>query len=89
MKYFCVVENGYIFSVGTGSFVRGEEITADRYEEIQAVISHKPARTEMTDYRLKTDLTWEAYELPPMPDPQEDDLNADELLSILLGGDGV
>lgn len=89
MKYFCVVENGYILSIGTGEFVRGKELSEKEYREIKETITEKPSRTEMTDYRLKTDLTWEAYELPPMPDPQEDDLNADELLSILLGGDGV
>lgn len=87
MRYFVVIEGSYIIGVGKGE--RGEQITEQRYNDILAAIRAKPDVQGTTDYRLKTDLTWEAYELPPMPNPQEDDLNADELLSILLGGDGV
>lgn len=38
-------------------------------------------------YRLKTDLTWEAYDLPPEPEPSdEDELSDTQALNILLGG---
>lgn len=37
--------------------------------------------------RLKTDLTWEAYDLPPEPEPSdEDELSDTQALNILLGG---
>ena len=42
---------------------------------------------ESKGYRLKTDLTWEEYDLPPVPEPSDDDeISTDEALNILLGG---
>ena len=39
------------------------------------------------EYRLKTDLTWEEYDLPPETEPSdEDELSNDEALNIILGG---
>lgn len=81
MRYFEVIENGYILAIGQGN---GHiEIDEDRYNTILSVIRSKPPRTETTDYRLKVDLTWEPYEVePPDPDPDIDD---SELLDILMG----
>ena len=82
MRYYKTIENGFILTIGTGD--GGEEITEAEYDEIMAVIHNKPARTETTDYRLKTDLTWEAYPVePPDPDPE---LDGEDALEILLGG---
>ena len=82
MKYYKIIENGYILAVGTNT--GGEEITEVDYDEIMTVIHNKPARTETTDYRLKENLTWEEYEVePPDPDPE---LDGDDALEILLGG---
>lgn len=37
-------------------------------------------------YRLKTDLTWEAYDLPPEPEPSdEDELSDAEALNVIMG----
>ena len=37
-------------------------------------------------YRLKTDLTWEAYDLPPEPEPSDaDELSDAEALNVILG----
>ena len=37
-------------------------------------------------YRLKTDLTWEEYDLPPEPEPSdEDELSDAEALNIIMG----
>ena len=81
MRYYKAIENGYILAIGTGA--GGEEITEALYDEIVAVIHNKPARTETTDYRLREDLTWEAYPVdPPDPDPE---LDEEEALNILLG----
>lgn len=81
MSYYKQTSNGYIMAVGTGG---GTEITEAEYNEILAVIQNKPARTETTDFRLKEDLTWEAYQIdPPDPDPEIDD---SEAWDIIFGG---
>jgi len=72
MKYYKTVDNGYIISVGTGS--GGTEITEQEYAEILATIRNKPTARDGYDYRLKTDLTWEEYALPPIePEPPTDE----------------
>lgn len=82
MNFYKTVENGYITAIGTGG--RGTELTEEEYGEIMTVIHNKPQRTESTDYRLKEDLTWEEYDRPPEPEPE---LDGEELLDILLGGE--
>lgn len=83
MRYYKNVSDGYILAIGTGT--GDTEITESEYNTILDIIHNKPAATDTTDYRLKTDLTWEPYEIdPPDPDPELDDSDA---LDILLGGD--
>lgn len=65
MKYIIQINNGYILSIGTGN--SGEEITEAEYNQILDIIRNKPAATETTDYRLRTDLTWEEYAVEPQP----------------------
>ncbi len=84
MEYYRQISDGYIIAIGTG--YGGEEITEAEYNEIMAIIQNRPA-AEGKGYRLKTDLTWEAYDLPPEPEPSdEDELSDAEALNILLGG---
>lgn len=80
MKYIIVKQNGYIVSVGTGN--SGTEISEEKYNEILFVIHNKPKGTTTTDYRLREDLTWEEYEIPPIPEPEPD---ANEIVDILTG----
>ena len=82
MRYYKLIENGYILGIGTGA--GGTEITETEYAEIMTVIHNKPQDTETTGYRLKTDLTWESYAIEP-PEPSED-VDDSEALEILLGG---
>lgn len=79
-----LISGDYIVAIGKGNI--GERIAEEEYAEILAVIRTKPQRTETTDYRLKTDLTWEAYEVEPQPDPEDEEVDDSEALSILLGG---
>lgn len=51
----------------------GVEITEQEYAEILTAIRNKPTPRDGFDYRLKTDLTWEEYVLPPV---EEDDADA-------------
>lgn len=77
-------ENNKLIAIGTGA--GGIEISADEYREILSVIQNHPT-AEGKGYRLKADLTWEEYDLPPEPEPSdEDELSEAEALEILLGG---
>lgn len=83
MKYHKQVSNIYLAAIGTGP--GGVEITEDEYNAIMDVIRNRPA-AEGKGYRLKSDLTWEAYDLPPEPEPSdEDELSDAEALNVILG----
>lgn len=81
MEYYKRIEGDYITAIGKN--MGGTEITEVEYNQILAIILTKPAATETTDFRLKVDLTWEEYEVPPQPEPEP---TAEELLDILVGG---
>lgn len=84
MRYNKQTSNNYILAIGTG--YGGTEITETEYNEIMAIIQNHPT-AEGKGYRLKADLTWEEYDLPPEPEPSdEDELSEAEALDILLGG---
>lgn len=82
MRYYKHILDGYILGIGTGSGF--DEITEAEYEDIKTAIAAKPPRTDTTDYRLREDLTWEAYPVdPPEPDPEVDEAEA---FDIIFGG---
>lgn len=83
MRYYKYTAEGYIVSIGTGGM--GTKITEDEYNTILSVIRAKPKATETTDYRLREDLTWEAYEIEP-PEQEPEEIDEAEALSIILGG---
>ena len=85
MRFFAQYNNsGNLLAIGTG--YGGTEITEAEYNEIMAIIQNRPI-AEGKGYRLKTDLTWEAYDLPPEPElSDEDEISTDEAINILLGG---
>ena len=85
MRYFAQYnDSGTLLAIGTGP--GGVEITESEYNGIMAVIQNRP-QADGKGYRLKTDLTWEEYDLPPKPEPSdEDELSDAEALDILLGG---
>lgn len=85
MRYFVQYgKKNHIIAIGTGA--GGTEIAKVEYDEIMAIIQNRPA-AEGKGYRLKTDLTWEAYDLPPEPEPSDaDELSDTQALNILLGG---
>lgn len=83
MRYYKIIEDGYVLSIGTGS--GGSEITKEEYEDIISVIRSAPTAESGYQYRLKADLTWELVELPPVSEDEE--ISADEALKIILGGE--
>lgn len=81
MSYFKVSNSGYVAYIGVD--VGGEEITEAEYNEIMSVIRSKPAAAGTTDYRLKTDLTWEAYEIEPPEEDPEEEVTAEEIAAAI------
>lgn len=84
MVFFKQISDNYILAIGTG--YGGEEITESEYNTIMSVIQNRP-HAEGKGYRLRTDLTWEEYDLPPEPEPEmteeEDMRNALRILGLL------
>ena len=70
MRYYKVIEDGCVLSIGTGA--GGAEIPKEEYESILSVIRNRPVVETGFAYRLKTDLTWELYELPPVEEVEQE-----------------
>lgn len=84
MRYYKQLSDNYIIAIGTGP--GGTEITETEYNSILSTIQSRPV-SDIQGYRLRADLTWEAYDLPPAPEPSDDDeISNEEVLNILLGG---
>lgn len=69
MKYYKIVENGYIVLVGIDC--GGKEITEQEYNTIMQIIHNKPIPESGYDYRLKENLEWELCEMPTEGDISE------------------
>lgn len=80
MRYYKQIEDDYIVAIGTG--FGGTEITEEEYDNIMSIIKSAP-HEDGKGYRLKTDLTWEEYDVEPIE--VEDEPSAEELLSIITG----
>lgn len=65
MSFFKNEKNGYIESICETGYEKDGNLTESEYYEILNAIQNKPVIKNGFDYRLKTDLTWEEYELPP------------------------
>lgn len=76
MRYNKQTQDDYIIGIGTGD--GGEEITREEYEETLAVILAKPTAAEGFALRLRSDLTWEEYEVPPVEPVEPDEPVAGE-----------
>ena len=72
-KYFKLIDDDYIVLIGTGE--NAQEITQEEYEHILSVIHNRPIADDGYTYKLRTDLTWELCEIPPIP---EEDMEATE-----------
>lgn len=86
MRYYKIVEDGYIVGVGTGD--GGKRISEGEYKHLQHVIKNRPIPETGYDYRLNEDLEWEMYTLPVV-DEGEREISDSEALKIILGGEGV
>lgn len=86
MRYVKHISDEYIVGVGTGN--GGTEITREEYDDILAIIAEQPTHREGFGYLLRTDLTWEEYELPPVedPDPVEEAPTIEEMVATIKEG---
>lgn len=86
MRYSKYIIDDYIVSIGTGD--GGEEITREEYETILAAIANQPTPREGFALRLRADLTWEEYELPPVVEPETPDVEptTEEMLAAIKEG---
>ena len=84
MRYYKQIEDNCIISINING--GGDEVNVDEYYNILSIIRNRP-QTEGKGYKLKTDLTWEEYDLPSTSEPSdEDELSDTEALNIILGG---
>lgn len=76
MKYYKVIENGYIVQIGTGDFAT--EIAESEYNELLSIIQTVPKASDGYQYKLRADnLEWELVELPD-PEPIEEEATAED-----------
>ena len=78
MRYYKTIIDGYIKTVGDGNI--GEEITQTEYDNIISIITARPTPPEGKGLRLKSNLTWEEYDLP---DPESEEVTSDEIVKAL------
>lgn len=70
MRKYKELKNGIIVSVGEGAR-NGITISDSEYETILLTIQSKPTAPDGYGYRLRTDLTWEMYEMPEQTEDEQ------------------
>lgn len=60
MKFYKVIEDGYIVAIGVN--IGGIEIEKSEYEKLLNVIRNKPLALDGFDCKLNTNLEWVEYE---------------------------
>lgn len=81
--YTKTVRNGFIYCVGSG--VAGAAITEEEYNTILGTIRNRPTAPSGYTYKLRADtLEWELVELPPEPEPGEEDAEIEDYENALL-----
>ena len=81
MRFYKQIIDGYITAIGTGDG-GGDVISVEEYNNIMNIIHNVP-HNEGKGYKLKTDLTWEEFDVEPIEEDEE--LSPEEIASILLG----
>ena len=70
MVYYIYSDDTYILGLSTNDSDIGGNCTAEEYAEVQNALRNAPTPQDGYGLRLRTDLTWEEYELPPEPEPE-------------------
>lgn len=69
MRYYKIINNGYIQRIGIGA--DGVEICQEEYENLSNLIHSKPIADSGYGYKLRENLTWELYKLPESANANE------------------
>lgn len=80
MRKYKDIKNEIIMAVGEG-MRNGITISDEEYKKILLIIKNKPTAPDGYDYRLRTDLAWEMYELPQQAEDDSTEYTEDELLT--------
>lgn len=85
MRYYKLVIDNFIMCVlSTSTRDCGAEIDREEYDAIADAISGKPSAPSGYTYKLHADnLEWELVELPPDPDPPEEDATEEDYQNAL------
>ena len=83
MKYGIVSDGIYIYAVSINA--QGQnKVTREKYEQILSLLLERPIAQDGYEYLLRADtLEWELVELPPEPDPGEDEATAEDYEAAL------
>lgn len=82
MRYYKLIDNGYLISVGSGA--GGNEITESEYSHLLDVIRAAPAAPDGYQYKLHSDtLEWELAELPPAHPEEDTEATAEEIAAAI------
>lgn len=82
MRYYKDIEQPYILGIDTGS---GQvEISREEYDELLSIIRSRPSDPEGYTYMLRADtLEWELVELPPEPEPGDEEAGEEDYIQVL------
>jgi hypothetical protein len=85
MRYYkLVIDNFIMCAPSTTARDCGVEIDIEEYDAIVDAIRGKPSAPSGYTYKLRADtLEWELVELPPEPDPGEEDATAEDYEAAL------
>lgn len=79
-------QDGYIIGIVSGVSEKNSNATESAYMTVKAMLGNTPTAPTGYGYRLREDLQWELYELPPVVEDPNRELSAEEALDIILGG---
>lgn len=84
IDFYKQIENCYIIGIGTNGPDNMTEITAEEYAELLTIIRSRPADPDGYTYMLRADdLQWELVELPPDPEPGDEDATEEDYQQVL------
>lgn len=84
MTFYKQIEDGYIIGIGTNGNDTVDTITSEEYSTIRDIIHVKPEDPDGYCYMLRdADHQWELVELPPEPEPGDEDAQPEDYEQVL------
>ena len=82
--FYKQVKNGYIDGIGTNGPDDVYAVTEEEYRELLTIIRSRPSDPEGYTYMLRdADLQWELVELPPEPEPGDEEAGEEDYIQVL------